>query len=297
MSALSSQPNEGDELSTSSDQAFLEALALIRSKTDLVPEVGIVLGSGMGDLIDMLEDRVSMPYADLPNFPRATAPSHRGQLHFGKIEDTTCVIMQGRLHLYEGHSPQDVVFPIRLLHLLGAKILIATNAAGGVNKNYAVGDLILIEDHINIAGIAGSDPTRGANMETLGPRFTPLNRAYDPVYVNLLESTAAELQIKVHRGVYGLACGPSFETPAEVRFLNMIGVDAVGMSTVPEVIAARHCGMRVAVVSAITNVSIHDTESQLDTTEDEVYENASLLLKNVSRLLRQFIVALPGIRQ
>ncbi len=128
-----------------------------------------------------------------------------------------------------------------------------------------------------VAGIAGSDPTRGANMETLGPRFTPLNRAYDPAYLDLLESTAAELQIKTHRGVYGLACGPSFETPAEVRFLSMIGVDAVGMSTVPEVIAARHCGMRVAVVSAITNVSIHDTESQLDTTEDEVYENASLL--------------------
>ncbi|MGI9221250.1 MAG: purine-nucleoside phosphorylase [Woeseiaceae bacterium] len=280
-------------MNTSSDKALLTALEQVRSKTDMVPEVGIVLGSGMGDLIDMLQDRISIPYEEIPNFPRATAPSHRGQLHFGKIAETNCVIMQGRLHLYEGHSPQDVVFPIRLLHLLGTGILVATNAAGGVNETYAVGDLCLVEDHINIAGMAGMDPTRGANLDALGPRFTPLNRAYEPEYVDLLESIAAEMQINTHRGVYGFATGPSFETPAEVRFLSMIGADAVGMSTVPEVIAARHCGMRVAVVSAITNVSIHDTASQQDTTEDEVYENAALLLKNVSRLLEQFVVRLP----
>jgi purine-nucleoside phosphorylase len=286
-----------DELNTASEKALSAALDAVRQKTDMRPEVGIVLGSGMGDLIDMLAGRISIPYEEIPNFPRATAPSHRGQLHFGRINETNCVIMQGRLHLYEGHSPQDVVFPIRLLHLLGATTLVATNAAGGVNQNYSVGDLVLVEDHINIAGIAGMDPTRGANLDALGPRFTPLNRAYHPEYVDLMESIAAEMQINTHRGVYGFATGPSFETPAEVRFLSMIGADAVGMSTVPEVIAARHCGMRAAVVSAITNVSIHDTASQQDTTEDEVYENAALLLKNVSRLLEQFIGRLPGTKQ
>ncbi|MGI9201424.1 MAG: purine-nucleoside phosphorylase [Woeseiaceae bacterium] len=286
-----------DKLNTASEKALTAALDQIRIKTDMVPEIGIVLGSGMGDLIDMLEDRISIPYEEIPSFPRATAPSHRGQLHFGRIKEANCVIMQGRLHLYEGHSPQDVAFPIRLLHLLGTGILVATNAAGGVNKSYAVGDLVLVEDHIDIAGIAGMDPTRGANLDTLGPRFTPLNRAYHPEYLDLMESIAAELQINTHRGVYGFATGPSFETPAEIRFLSIIGVDAVGMSTVPEVIAARHCGMRVVVVSAITNVCIHDTASQQDTTEDEVYENAALLLKNVNRLLEHFVSRLPDTKQ
>ena len=283
-----------NKVSTALDRELSESVAMIRSVTDLVPEIGIVLGSGMADLAEMLEDKVSISYEDVPNLPRTTAPSHRGQLHLGTLEGVTCVIMQGRLHLYEGYKPRDVVYPIRMLHRLGANSLLVTNAAGGVNKNYNVGDLVLIEDHINIAGMAGLDPTRGANPDTLGPRFTPLNRAYDPAYVSALESTAEALDIRTHRGVYGLACGPSFETPAEVRFLNLIGVDAVGMSTVPEVIAARHCGMRVAAVSAITNKGIHETESQLDTTEDEVHENAPLIVKNVGRLLQAFIANLPA---
>ena len=270
-----------------------ESIAAIRSVTDLVPEVGIVLGSGMADIADLLQDKVSIAYEDVPNLPRTTAPSHRGQLHIGKLEGVTCAIMQGRLHTYEGYQPQDVVYPIRMLHSLGASCLFITNAAGGVNKNYAVGDLVLVEDHINIAGMAGMDPTRGANIDSLGPRFTPLNQAYDPDYLSFLEATARDLHITAHRGVYGLACGPSFETPAEIRFLNLIGVDAVGMSTVPEVIAARHCGMRVAAVSAITNVAIHDTDSQLVTTEEEVYENAPLVLKNIGRLLQTFIASNP----
>ncbi len=280
-------------MGTSFDNDLAESISSIRAASSLVPELAIVLGSGMADIADLMQDKVSIAYADIPNFPRTTSPSHRGQLHIGKLDGVSCAIMQGRVHLYEGYRPEEVVYPVRLLRSLGATNLFVTNAAGGVNPNYAVGDLVLVEDHINIAGMAGMDPTRGANIETLGGRFTPLNGAYDPAFVDCLESAASDLQIKTHRGVYGFACGPSFETPAEIRFLNLIGADAVGMSTVPEVIAARHSGMRVAAVSAITNVAIHETRSQSQTTEEEVYENAPLMLDNIGRLLRAFIASSP----
>jgi purine-nucleoside phosphorylase len=197
--------------------------------------------------------------------------------------------MEGRLHLYEGHHPERIAFPVRLMRLLGTEVFVATNAAGGINKKLDIGDLVLVEDHLSLAGMAGLDPTRGENASQFGPRFTSLNRAYEPKLIEIMERSAAELGIRVHRGVYGYACGPSLETPAEVRFLNMIGVDAVGMSTVPEVVTARHCGMKVAVISAITNMAIHDLTSCEVTTEEEVWKNAPAILKKVTPLLEMFI--------
>ncbi len=277
-----------------SNEHIDQAISKVRESTQVIPRVGIILGSGMSDLADQVDDRVSIPYSEIPHLQSAGAPGHAGSLVLGTIAGVPCVLMQGRLHLYEGHSPEAVAFPVRLMRKLGAKLLVATNAAGGVNRQYSVGDLVLVEDHINIAGMSGLDPTRGTVATHFGPRFTPLNRAYDPALLDILEKSATELKIKTHRGVYGFTCGPSFETPAEVRFLHTIGVDAVGMSTVPEVITARHSGMTVAVISAITNLAVHELDSSHITTEDEVFENAPAILKNVTRLVLSFVAAVGG---
>ncbi len=273
---------------------FEEAVAYVRQLTSIIPRVAVVLGSGMSDLADIIAEKTTISYAEIPNLPSTSAPGHRGQLHIGTIAGVPCVVMQGRLHLYEGFMPEDVVFPIRLMRRLGAEILLATNAAGGVNKTYRVGDLVLVEDHINLAGFAGLDPMRGPNIDAFGSRFTPLNQAYEPRLLEMLEGAAAELEIKTHRGVYGFACGPCFETPAEVRFLHIIGVDAVGMSTVPEVLAARHCGMQVAVISAITNISVHESDSAQVTTEEEVWENVPAIMLEVAKLVESVIARLKS---
>ncbi len=268
---------------------YEEARAHIRTATPLVPRIGLVLGSGMSDAVELVTDRVTVSYADIPHLSDTSAPGHEGQLHLGNIAGVPCVVMQGRLHLYEGHHPERIAFPVRLMRCLGTEVFIGTNAAGGINKNLNVGDLVLVEDHLSLAGLAGLDPTRGENASRFGPRFTSLNRAYEPKLIEVMERSAVELGIRAQRGVYGFACGPSFETPAEVRFLSIIGVDAVGMSTVPEVITARHCGMKVAVISAITNMAIQDLTSRKVATEEEVWENAPAILKKVTPLLEMLI--------
>ena len=270
------------------------AVNFVRQAGHRKPKIGVILGSGMADIADEIVDKVSIPYSDIPNFPRTSAPGHKGTLHLGTLAGVDCVVMQGRFHLYEGFEPEDVVFPVRVIQRLGAGVLVATNAAGGVHPDSRVGDLVLVEDHINIAALAGLDPTRGENRSTFGSRFTPLNGAYDRVLLERLEAVSNELKLSSRRGVYGFACGPCFETPAEVRFMRMIGVDAVGMSTLPEVLAARHAGMRVAVISAITNVAIHDTSAEIETTEEEVWENAPAILADVSRLLLRFLPSIDS---
>ncbi len=233
-----------------------EAVAVIQERISLQPAVALILGSGLGDLANELRDAVAIPYAEIPHFARSTVIGHAGRLLVGWLEDVPVVAMQGRFHFYEGYSLQQVTLPVRVLHSLGAHSLIVTNAAGGVNEAYRPGDFMLIRDHINMPGLAGIHPLLGSNDERFGERFPPLAHAYDAGLRALARATAAaRLEITLHEGVYTMVSGPSYETGAELKFLRSIGTDAVGMSTVPEVIVARHMGMRVLGLSLITNAA------------------------------------------
>jgi len=268
---------------------YQEACDAIRKLCDIRPKIGLVLGSGLGDMAGLMTEAVAIPYADLPHFPTSTAPSHAGRLHMGYLFGQPAVIMQGRIHTYEGYSPQQATFPIRVMQMLGVESLILTNAAGGVNKSFRVGDLMVIDDHIDLAGMTGLDPTRGPQDPALGPRFTPLNQAYHRPFIEKAQKLAAARSVDLHRGVYSFLVGPSFETPAEIRMLGRLGVDAVGMSTVPEVIVARNAGIRVLAFSAITNLAIDDPAAAAITTEEEVWENIQLALPKMRGLLEDFV--------
>ncbi len=231
---------------------YSQALSYLRSVTDKTPEVGIVLGSGLGSLADRLSDPVFVDYGDIPGFARSTAPGHKGRLVFGTLSGKTVVCMQGRFHYYEGYSMQDIVFPIRVLKLLGIKALIITNAAGGVNTSFSVGDLMLITDHINFLGI---NPLIGPNAEEFGPRFCDMGKTYTPALRELAKKVASVCGLTLKEGVYIACTGPSYETPAEIRAFRTLGADAVGMSTVPEAITASHCSLPVLAISLITNMA------------------------------------------
>jgi len=274
--------------------AICQAAAFIKQKITITPSVGAVLGSGLGVIAEEVEDAIIIPYADIPHFCVSGAPSHKGQLCIGMLSGVPVVLMQGRIHIYEGYSPQQVTFPIRVMKELGVETLIITNAAGGINKSYQVADLVLIEDHINLVGMAGLDPTRGPHMPQIGARFTPLNKAYEPEYINTAEQIAQAHQINIHRGVYAFVVGPCFETPAEIRFLSMIGADAVGMSTVPEVMAARNSGIKVLTISAITNMAIHDVNSANVTTEEEVWESVVDIVPKLSTVISGFLATIKN---
>ncbi len=226
---------------------------LVRSKTTYHPQVGIILGSGLGALAASVEFATIVPYNEIPDWPISTVVGHQGHLVIGKFESKDVIVMQGRVHYYEGYSMGQVVLPVRVLQRLGIEILIITNAAGSVNPNFSPGDLMLITDHINLIGMAGLNPLRGPNIDEIGTRFPDMSRAYDPTLIELGRKVAAEENIKLQEGVYICLAGPSFETPADLRFLRIIGADAVGMSTVPEVITARHGGTRVLGISGISN--------------------------------------------
>ncbi|QBD83739.1 purine-nucleoside phosphorylase [Ktedonosporobacter rubrisoli] len=245
-----------------------EAAAVIRKHTDRRPEVAIVLGSGLGDLVADLKDAIAIPYAEIPHFARSTVVGHAGRLLIGLLENVPVVVMQGRFHFYEGYALQMITLPVRVMSLLGAKTLIVTNAAGGVNPQYRPGDFMLIRDHINMPGLAGANPLVGANEERFGLRFPPLAHAYDAQLRKLAHSVAQSYpEITLHEGVYTMVAGPSFETSAELRFLRTIGTDAVGMSTVPEVIVARHMQMRVLGLSLITNLATGEETEEVNHTE------------------------------
>lgn len=233
----------------------------IRSAADLVlsqqpyrPTIGIILGSGLGALAEGVEQAAAIAYREIPGFPQSTVEGHKGRLVLGSLEGKTVAVMQGRVHAYEGYSPQQVTFPVRVLRAIGCTILIVTNAAGGLNPSFRVGDLMLINDHLNLPGMIGHNPLYGANDPTLGPRFPDMSAAYDPALRQLAHEVAASLGLCLHDGVYVMLGGPSYETPAEVRFLRLIGADAVGMSTAAEVVVARHSSMRVMGLSMISNV-------------------------------------------
>lgn len=234
------------------------AVAVIRQHTDLQPTAGLILGSGLGALADAVNEGVVIPYSDIPHFPDSTVQGHRGELVLGCINGCSVVVMRGRFHFYEGYDLQQTTFPVRVMQALGAQTLIVTNAAGGLRDDWQVGDLMLISDHINLPGMAGNTPLRGPNDERLGVRFPALTDAYDANLSYITREVAAQVGITMYSGVYAFLAGPSFETPAELRMLQLWGVDAVGMSTVPEVIVARHGGMRVLGISMISNIATPD---------------------------------------
>jgi purine-nucleoside phosphorylase len=248
------------------------------------PKVGIILGSGLGDFANALAEHIVIPYSELPSFPLSGVPGHAGRLVLGKLGGEDIVAMQGRVHYYEGYSPQYVAFPARVLCKLGIKALVVTNAAGGINTGFAVGDLMAITDHLNLAGY---NPLVGPNDASLGPRFPDLSRAYDPALLALLERAAAATNTPLRRGVYACLSGPSYETPAEIRMLRTLGADAVGMSTVPEVIAAAHMGVKVAGISCITNLAAGMSPQPLS--HAEVAETATRVRDVFTRLLERFL--------
>jgi purine-nucleoside phosphorylase len=249
---------------------YQRAADFLRPQLRRPPRVGLILGSGLNALADQAQDALAIPYAQIPHFASPSVPGHVGRLLFGTLEEQPIVLMQGRVHYYEGASIQQVALPVRVMRLLGVEILVVTNAAGGINQSFRVGDLMLITDHINLVGMTGLNPLRGPNLEEFGPRFPDMTRAYDRELRTLALRVAHEQHIVLQQGIYVGLAGPSFETPAELRFLQAIGADAVGMSTVPEVTAARHAGMRVLGISGISNVAILDPNTEDTTTHEEV---------------------------
>ncbi len=241
----------GEQFFTRAD--FDRAAQYIASRTKHKPSIGLVLGSGLNLLADEIASADMIPYRDVPNFPVSTVEGHAGELMIGTLGGKSIIAMRGRAHYYEGYSMQRVTFPVRALRALGVETLIVTNAAGGVNQNFRAGDVMLITDHINLVGMIGNNPLRGPNDAALGPRFPDMSEAYDPALREKTRAVAKKQGIELREGVYVMLAGPSFESPADVRFLRLIGVDAVGMSTVPEVIVARHGGMRVLGLSLISN--------------------------------------------
>jgi purine-nucleoside phosphorylase len=264
---------------------YQEAAAVVQRRTAHQPQVGIILGSGLNALADEMEDADRIPYADIPHYGQTSVTGHRGQIVIGRLAGQEVFVMQGRVHAYEGISLQRATLPVRVMHELGIRTLIVTNAAGGLDPSYRPGDLMLIRDHIGLMAMTGGNPLWGPNDDSLGPRFPSMNKAYDPALRRLALKVAGELGIKLLQGVYVGLGGPAFETPAEVRFLRMIGGDAVGMSTVPEVIVARHTGMRVLGISGISNAAVHDLDAEEEASHEEVLAAGKLLVPQLIALL------------
>ncbi len=272
----------------------IEATTALQRHTSMKPVVALILGSGLGELADEIENAVVVPYADIPHFAHSTVAGHAGRLVFGMLEDVPVVAMQGRFHFYEGYSLQEVTFPVRVMHMLGAQVLLASNAAGGVNPIYNPGDFMLLRDHISMPGLAGANPLIGANEERFGERFPPLAKAYDGALRNLAHSVAERyLELTVHEGVYTMVAGPSYETGAELRFLRAIGTDAVGMSTAPEVIVARHMRMRVLGMSLITNTATGDESEEVN--HAEVLAAGDAARQGFAALMRGIIREVPSL--
>jgi purine-nucleoside phosphorylase len=263
-----------------------DAIQAIRQHTDREPAIGLVLGSGLGGLADELDDPVAISYDQIPGWPRSTVHGHSGRLVIGTLEGTMVIAQQGRAHFYEGYTMAQVTFPIRVMHALGVQTLILTNAAGGLNTGYAAGDLMLINDHINFIGLTGNNPLVGPNDDSVGPRFPGMVHTYDADLRQIAHDVAADAEITLHDGVYVCLAGPTFETPAEVRMLRTLGADAAGMSTVPEVIVARHAGMRVAAFSSITNVAIDSIDAEAETNHEEVLEVGRIIVPRLTAILK-----------
>jgi purine-nucleoside phosphorylase len=265
---------------------YQQAADYIKNCTKHQPNIGLILGSGLSPLADEIEAPDIIPYEDIPHFPHSGVPGHAGRLVIGKLAGKTVLAMQGRSHFYEGYSAQKITLPVRVMKVLGINTLIVTNAAGGINSNFQAGDLMLITDHINFVGMSGHNPLSGPNLDEFGPRFPSMTHVYDPELIRLARAVAQSLEITLQEGVYCYLAGPTFETPAEIRFLKAGGADAVGMSTVPEATVATHSGVRVLGVSSITNVAIQNTTSEAETTHEEVLETGKIIVPKLMRLLK-----------
>lgn len=266
-------------------QKIRDAVETVQSLSPIRPEFGIILGSGLGSVAEEISESTVIPYTRIPHFHGTSIEGHAGQMILGKFQGIPTVFLQGRFHLYEGYSMDDVVFPTRTICGLGIHTVMLTNAAGGVNTRYRPGDLMLIEDHLNLMG---DNPLKGPNLAQLGPRFPDLSEAYSKKCLEILKTSAVELGIPVHLGVYAGLLGPTYETPAEVRMFRTLGADAIGMSTVPESIAANHLGVRVTGVSCITNLAAGLSTQKL--THQEVIENSRFSAEKLRRLLE---IAIP----
>lgn len=265
-----------------------ESVAAIRKQTDFTPEFGIILGTGLGGLVNDVKIECAIEYEQIPNFPVSTVESHHGRLVFGYLKNRKVVIMQGRFHYYEGYSFQEITFPVRVMKFLGICALFVSNACGSVNPEMKTGDLMIIRDHINLLG---GNPLRGKNVDELGPRFPDMSEPYSKEFIKTALEIARELPIKVHCGVYASVQGPNLETPAEYRYLRIIGADVVGMSTIPEVITARHMKLPVFAVSVITDEGFHE-ENEAVTLEDVIHA-ANKAEPFMTQLMKELINRLP----
>ena len=273
--------------STSLYERAEHATRVIRSRTTVEPRIAVVLGSGLGGFADDFEEPVGIPYEDIPGFVRSTAQGHAGRLVIGKVDSVPVLAMQGRVHYYEGYSLEEVTFPIRTFGLLGVKTLVLTNAAGGINVQLTQGALMMISDHLNLMGV---NPLRGVNDERFGPRFPDMTAVYSPELQELVVEEAKAIGVEVRRGIYGALSGPSYETPAEIHLLRTLGADAVGMSTVPEAIVARHMGLEVLGISCITNMAAGISDEPIS--HEEVMATGDRVRETFAELLRRVIGAI-----
>lgn len=264
-----------------------QAADAIRARIDIQPEVGMILGTGLGDLAESVENAVIIPNHQIPQWPLSTIEGHKGRLVIGELEGVKVLVLQGRTHFYEGYSMGQTTLSVRVMQRLGCMNLIVTNAAGAIHPDFEPGDLMLINDHINMIGMGGANPLQGPNLDEFGVRFPDMSQPYDKDFLKLAREACAEANMPYQEGVYIALAGPSFESPAELRFLHGIGADAVGMSTVPEVIVAKHGGMRVLGVSGISNKA--NLDGSTITTHEEVLEAGRILVPKLTTLIRGFL--------
>ena len=264
-----------------------EIVNVVKKKISIQPVIGMILGSGLNGLADSVQNPVHIPYSDLPNFPTSTVHGHVGRFVIGELEGKPVIVMQGRIHYYEGYTMGEVTLPVRVMHRLGVHSLVVTNAAGGVNENFAPGDVMLITDQLNLMGMSGLNPLMGPNLDEIGPRFPDMSQPYDREYCELARKVAKQNNLTLREGVYAGLSGPSFESPADLRFLRLAGADAVGMSTVPEVIIARHGGMRVLGLSGVSNKA--NLDGSTITTHEEVIEAGRVITPKIETIVRGFL--------
>jgi purine-nucleoside phosphorylase len=256
----------------------------LRPRLPFLPEMAVILGSGLGALAESIEDPTSIPYREIPSWPVSTVFGHQGRLVVGNLENRQVIVMQGRVHYYEGYSMAQVTLPVRVFQRMGVKILVVTNAAGAIHPDFVPGDLMLITDHLNLIGMSGLNPLRGPNLDELGPRFPDMSQAYDRQLLSLARQAAQEAGFTLREGVYVGLAGPSFETPTDLRFLRLVGADAVGMSTVPEVTVARHGGTRVLGISGISNKA--NLDGNTITSHEEVLEAGQRIVPKLIAVVR-----------
>ena len=264
-----------------------EVTNFVRNLTQYQPKIGLILGSGLGNLAQAIQNPDFIPYKDIPFWPKSTVYGHSGQLVIGKLEGQTVITMQGRAHYYEGYSMGQITFPVRVMQQLGCDKLVVTNAAGAINPDYVPGDVMFLSDHIALIAMTGLNPLRGPNLDEFGPRFPDMSQPYDRELKELARNVARDLGITLYEGIYVCLAGPSFESPADLRFLRMAGVDAVGMSTVPEVIVARHGGTKVLGLSGISNKANLDGNTL--TTHEEVLGAGEIIVPKLLKIIREVL--------